>query len=264
MAPAPPKLQVILMLTSPLTTGWQVRNLQMGLQNNKYDNFMPNGAVDAQFGHLTAQAVYRAKFWLGYRRPNQVAGGTLRAILAGKQELGPLMKVLRAKRLAARAAQLRARPMRLKALDAALAEVGQTEHPANSNICKFTEWYGMNGQPWCAMFITFCMVKAGSKSFVRGSKYAYVPYIVRDGRDGANHLTITHDPQAGDIVTYDWDGDGVADHVGFFKEWNSSSRVAFTAVEGNTSGSSNSNGGIVMVRPDRVISEVLAFIHVGG
>ena len=33
----------------------------------------------------------------------------------------------------------------------ALAECGIVE--ANDNITKYGEWYGMNGKPWCAMFV---------------------------------------------------------------------------------------------------------------
>jgi hypothetical protein len=248
--------------------GYQVRNLQMSLQDNAYGNFLPggDGAVDSEYGPLTAQAVHRAKFWLGYSAStiNQVAGGHLRDLLAGKAKLSLAMAARRHVRVAQHQAALKARPTRVKALGYAISQIGQTEHPANSNICKFTEWYGEDGAPWCAMFVSWCYVQAGSKAFQAGVHYAYCPYIVADARAGRNNLTITHDPQPGDLVLYDWDGDGVADHVGLFREWNGPGHVAFTAVEGNTSGSSNSNGGIVMNRPDRLIGEVIAFVHVGA
>lgn len=43
----------------------------------------------------------------------------------------------------------------------ALAEVGNCESPLGSNNCKYTEWYGMPGEPWCAMFVTWCADQCG-------------------------------------------------------------------------------------------------------
>jgi hypothetical protein len=238
----------------------------MLLQDNPFGHFLPGGeaGVDGEYGPLTAQAVHRAKFWLGYPTPNQEAGDMLHDLLAGRRKLPLTFAARRHVRVAQHKRALAARPLRLKALEAAISQIGQTEHPPNSNISKFTNWYRMDGAPWCAMFVSWCYVQAGSKSFAAHVHYSYCPYIVADARAGRNSLTITHDPLPGDLVLYDWDGDGVADHVGLFREWNGPGHVAFTAVEGNTSGASNSNGGIVMNRPDRLIGEVVAFVHVGA
>jgi len=104
-------------------------------------------------------------------------------------------------------------------------------------------------------------VKAGSKAFVKGQRYAYVPYIVNDARAGTNGLHVTRDPKPGDVVCFDWDG-GVADHVGLFQEWASVSKDAFRTVEGNTSQGNDSNGGEVMER-NRTVAQVEAFVRVG-
>ena len=40
-----------------------------------------------------------------------------------------------------------------------LAECGTVEK--YNNITKYGEWYGMNGQPWCAMFVSWCAKQAG-------------------------------------------------------------------------------------------------------
>jgi hypothetical protein len=109
------------------------------------------------------------------------------------------------------------------------------------------------------MAVTRAYVDAGSKAFARGQRYAYVPYIVHDARAGANGLAITHDPKPGDVVCYDWDGDGVADHTGLFDHWNGGND--FVAVEGNTALGNDSNGGQVMERT-RHRSNVQAFVHV--
>ena len=41
----------------------------------------------------------------------------------------------------------------------ALGEYGYKE--GKSNITKYGEWYGYNGEPWCAMFVSWCASQAG-------------------------------------------------------------------------------------------------------
>lgn len=138
--------------------------------------------------------------------------------------------------------------VREKALHRAVSQIGVKESPAGSNVVKFSEWYGMIG-PWCAMFVTWCYEtneEGDSPSFVKGSRYAYVPYIVADARAGKNGLMTTDDPIPGDLVCYDWDADGEYDHIGMFERWLGGGD--FQDIEGNTSTSDQSNGGQVMRR----------------
>ena len=143
--------------------------------------------------------------------------------------------------------------VRDKALARARSQIGVRESPYGSNDVLYTQWYGMVG-PWCAMFQTWCFELAAqdlgkdSPSFVRGTYYAYVPYILSDAQAGRRGLAITGDPKPGDLVIYDWDpgSGGVPDHVGIFEQWVGGR--TFQAVEGNTSTSSQSNGGEVMRR----------------
>lgn len=135
--------------------------------------------------------------------------------------------------------------LREKALSAAKAQLGYKESPSGSNNTKFGSWYGVNYQPWCAIFCTWCYETQGdSPSFVKGSRYAYVPYVVSDAQNGRYGLSLTSSPIPGDLVCYDWDGD-VYDHIGLFEDGGTSS---WKAIEGNTSTSNNSNGGQVMRR----------------
>ena len=55
------------------------------------------------------------------------------------------------------------------------------------------------------------------------------------------------EPEAGDVVFYDWNNDGRYDHTGLFIQWLNKGQK-FQAVEGNTSIGNDSNGGKVMVR----------------
>ena len=154
--------------------------------------------------------------------------------------------------------------IRQLALEEAIRGIGVKESPFGSNICKYSQWYGMIG-PWCAMFTTYCFETAAQKvgkdspSFVRGMYYAYVPYILNDARAQMRGLSLTTTPKPGDLVLYDWNRNGVPDHIGIFEKGNN---AAWTAIEGNTSTSSNSNGGQVMRRERSIRNAVITFVRV--
>jgi hypothetical protein len=152
--------------------------------------------------------------------------------------------------------------VRLAALAKARTYLGYKESPDGTNGNMFGSWYGMNYEPWCAMFVTYCFElgsDGGSPSFVKGSRYAYVPYVVDDARQMRNGLKMTSTPMPGDLVCYDWSG-GDFDHIGIFAGGDS---VSFTAIEGNTSSSNNSNGGGVMQRSRSVFQAArVAFVRV--
>jgi hypothetical protein len=132
---------------------------------------------------------------------------------------------------------------------------------------KYGAWYGANGEPWCAIFISWVLSHVG-KPF----KYAYVPYVVNDARAKRNGLSTILFAQvpaalkAGNVVlaAYDWPGEspGLADHIGFVEKIVNSN--SFSAIEGNTTSSvtgNQSNGGEVC-RKVRFTSDVQAFILV--
>ena len=256
--PEPAPAARVLHLTTPYMSGPDVTLAQQTLASNAYGTFFTE-VVDGVYGPETAQGTYRAKYWLGYplKQCDQMYGAVLAAYLEGAKKL-PAGNLTR--RLQRKTPQ---EPLRALALAKAKTQLGVKESPPSSNRVAFSEWYGVIG-PWCAMFATWCYVESGSKTFIRGKDYSYVPYIVGDARAGKNNLTLTTAPQPGDLVCYDWDHDGVADHVGLFNAWVSQSAGTFEAVEGNTAVGNDSDGGEVMLRNDRNRSEVIAFVHVGA
>jgi hypothetical protein len=129
----------------------------------------------------------------------------------------------------------------------AQSQIGIKESPPRSNRQKYGTWYGEDGVPWCAIFLTWSdqTGPTPTKSFLRAQKYAYVPYIVSDARLGKNGLSVTSSPQPGDLVCYDWSRDGEFDHIGVFEGGNANNWIA---IEGNTSLANQSNGGEVMRR----------------
>jgi CHAP domain len=156
--------------------------------------------------------------------------------------------------------------VREAALARAKSQLGTKESPAESNNQKYGSWYGMNGVPWCAIFVTWCFefgasdVGKDSPSFVKGSRYSYCPYVVSDARNGNYGLKTTDDPQPGDVVVYDWGYDTVYDHIGIFERWSGGGN--FDAIEGNTSYQSNSNGGEVMRRTRSKGGQGTCFVRV--
>ena len=109
-------------------------------------------------------------------------------------------------------------------------------------------WFGTNGVPYCAMFVSWCLWQIGLS--VPGYPTAYVPSGVEGARRAGRLLSDPRDAQPGDIVNFDWNPashDG-ADHVGIVEAnlgW------CLQTIEGNTSsgsGGSQGNGGLVARR----------------
>lgn len=128
-------------------------------------------------------------------------------------------------------------------------EIGVKEDPADSNIVKYNDWfYGGHeyGHPaWCGAFVSWCYDQAkmnlGVIDYRNG--YAGVPYAVNHISKWGKLVTV---PQPGDIVFFDWQGDGKFDHTGLFVKDNG--KGLFQSIEGNTAFANDSNGGMVMQR----------------
>jgi hypothetical protein len=247
--------------------GGDTKAAQMKLIRGK---FLRAGAADGVYGPETARAASQAHWELGfpgkYAQAN-VYGDTLDRVLTGwlaTNELPPAY----AKR---RKARLSSETVGKKALDWLRGHVGETEQPAGSNrVAWASVWYGIIG-PWCAMAATRSRVEAGSKVFVRGQYYAYVPYIVYDAVHARRGLRRTFSPEQGDLVCFDWEGNGVFDHVETVDKPPASvaAGAPFTTIGGNTSfdtGGSQSNGGACAHRERTVLGGGrTVFVHeIGG
>ncbi len=125
--------------------------------------------------------------------------------------------------------------------------LGTKEVPANSNNVIFnTHFYGKevsgSAYPWCAAFIWDIFRLCGASDlFCGGQKVAYCPDIENYyKKHGQWHTT----GQRGDIVLMDF-GKGRASHTGILL---CKQDGYYITIEGNTSTSSNDNGGAVMKR----------------
>ncbi len=126
-------------------------------------------------------------------------------------------------------------------LSVAQSQIGIKESPRNSNRVKYSQWYGLTG-PWCDMFVSWCANQAGVGNVV--GKYAYCPSHVNYFKSKGWWHNAEYKPQPGDIIFFA--SHGTACHVGIVERRNGSYSV--TTIEGNTSVSSNDNGGAVMRR----------------
>lgn len=147
---------------------------------------------------------------------------------------------------------------REKVIEIAHSQLGVSESPANSNKNPFGKWYGMDGQPWCAMFVSWVFDKAGSPlgkvNDEKGFRHCQSAYLIWKSRN-----ELTQNPEKGDIVLFDWSGNGTSNHTGIFEKWLDQSKKSFMCYEGNTSSSDNRDGGSVMHRK-RTVNNVLAFV----
>lgn len=125
-------------------------------------------------------------------------------------------------------------------LDIARGELGVKEAPSGSNKVKYAEWYGLNGYPWCVMFVQWCFDRAGVTLPANTASCA----VLRNYAKKAG-MWVTGGYQPGDVVIYDWGADGIPDHCGIVESVSGSS---VTAIEGNTAVGNDSNGGKVMRR----------------
>lgn len=141
-------------------------------------------------------------------------------------------------------------------IDTAKKEIGVSEFPVNSNKTKYGKWFGFDGVAWCGIFVSWCYAQAGKPLGNIGFKKGFAGC-----QSAVAHFTatgeITTTPVPGDIVFFDWNGDGRYDHTGIFVE--NFGGLSFFSIEGNTSIKNNSNGGQVMSR--RRSYENCIFVH---
>jgi len=132
-----------------------------------------------------------------------------------------------------------------KIIKIATKEIGNHENPIDSNKTKYGKWFGLDGVAWCGMFVSWVYDKVGANlgkiGFAKG--FAGCQTAVAHFKKTGEITTI---PKSGDIVFFDWNGDGRYDHTGIYVSQMSSTH--FYCIEGNTSLTNQSNGGEVMLR----------------
>lgn len=106
------------------------------------------------------------------------------------------------------------------------------ESGARKGYTRYGAWYGVPYGDWCAMYVSFCLRYAnvpaesvprhsGCRSWIELMRAKELYYPTNSG----------YEPQRGDIVFFDVDGCGLADHVGLVV---SVEGGYMTTIEGNT------------------------------
>lgn len=156
-----------------------------------------------------------------------------------------------------------------KVLQIAAKEIGYSRWTDPQTGTKYGRWYaqktnssyfGMNGVPYCAMFVAWVLDKAGQSC--PGMPTAAVLTAYNSAKRAGIIRSNKKDAQPGDLVIFNWgDGGKVQDHIGFVEK-NYGSYIQ--TIEGNTSsgksGSQGNGGGVY--RRTRNWSVVYAVIKV--
>lgn len=129
-------------------------------------------------------------------------------------------------------------------IDLAKKEIGTKESPPNSNKVKYNTWYygrEVAGQqyPWCATFISWLFKAEQGLCKKTASCQDMLAWFEQRNQ-------LVKSPQAGDIVFFKYSTNNRrTNHVGLVVSYDG--KVVNT-IEGNTSTTSNDNGGCVMMR----------------
>lgn len=96
----------------------------------------------------------------------------------------------------------------------------------------YWSWYGFESRvEWCACFVSWCANECGYIDSGAVPKFSYCPTGVQWFKAAGRWLPGGSAPAPGDIVFFDWDGDGVSDHVGIVESCDGST---VRTIEGNS------------------------------
>ena len=129
-----------------------------------------------------------------------------------------------------------------KIIQIAAEQIGYKER--NNNLTKFGAWYGMDGSPWCAMFVSWCAAQAGIPTNIV-PKLSYVPNMVDFFKRRGLYKPRGYLPKKGDIVFF-----GSSSHVGLVE---GATKDAVFTIEGNTASEGNVSNGDGVYRRSRTL-----------
>lgn len=170
-------------------------------------------------------------------------------LVAGLSETGvvgpTMLKRLRQKgAITGKAAHLRA-----SIVETARGEVGTREDGKNGGAAlEYQRYFKRGPEEWCADFVSWVYTHAGQKM-----NQSSVTQIVRQLK--AARRWKTSGPVPGDMVIFDWDGDGLGDHIGIVEGLGKNGVVK--TIEGNTPHPTSRKQGVW--EKDRARSQILGY-----
>ena len=113
----------------------------------------------------------------------------------------------------------------------AIVEVALTQI-GNQGGQPYWSWYGFNSRvEWCACFVSWCADQCGYIESGLVPKFAGCVDGANWFKSNGKWQNRTYEPKAGDIIFFDWEGDGTTDHVGIVEKCENG--TVYT-VEGNS------------------------------
>lgn len=79
----------------------------------------------------------------------------------------------------------------------------KTANAGTGNYTKYGKWYGMNGQPWCAMFVSWCADKAGVSRSIIPAHASCTVGIQWFQKEGRWRKKSGYFPKVGDIIYFE-------------------------------------------------------------
>lgn len=102
----------------------------------------------------------------------------------------------------------------------------------NEGGTPYWSWYGFGARvEWCACFVSWCADQGGYIEAGILPKFSYCPVGIEWFQKRGQWQASGYTPAAGDIVFFDWDGDGISDHVGIVE---SCDGTTIHTIEGNS------------------------------
>jgi peptidoglycan hydrolase-like protein with peptidoglycan-binding domain len=171
--------------------------------------------VDGSFGPGTKEAVEAYQYSRGLKVDGVVGSGVWSALVSGKGEVDHTPSA-------------QSQALRGRILDVARSQLGMHEATNHNDgeILKYPHAFGRHSESWCADFVSWVSTQSG-----KSLNYAYTPYLLNHLKD-AGQWKGKNDPTPGDIILFDINGDGRADHTGFVESVNPDGSV--NTIEGNT------------------------------
>lgn len=142
-------------------------------------------------------------------------------------------------------------------------QIGTTEDPPKSNMTKYGEKYGWNGQPWCVMFLWWGFDKAGeSELFFDGGKTASCGELMYWAQ--GKGIWVTENYQSGDLIIMDFPNNSTTtDHIGIVEKVEGN--ILYT-IEGNTSpddkGSQSNGDGVYAKKRDITKTKIVGAVRI--
>ena len=113
----------------------------------------------------------------------------------------------------------------------AIVEVALTQI-GNQGGQPYWSWYGFDSRvEWCACFVSWCADQCGYMESGLVPKFAGCVDGANWFKSNGKWQSRTYEPKTGDIIFFDWEGDGTTDHVGIVEKCENG--TVYT-VEGNS------------------------------